>query len=1055
MLTLHQSNRLERLARQLAGLLGQSGATPLRAETVVVQHPGMARWLSLEIAAHLGICANLAFPLPAAFIWQAFRDLLPDVPAVDPYQPGRLAWRIHELLEAFDDNDLNRPLVDYLGDGDEVRRFQLAQQLAVLYDRYLMYRPEWVLAWESGRSAVKGDGWQAELWRHLSQQHPLHWVSLQQQYFSRMSADTEHGLPDRVFIFGVPTLSPGYLEIIRRLATLIDVHLFLLNPCEAHWAEIVSPKTQASLELAGTGAQLYLEVGNPLLASLGRQGRDFFAAINELDPGSEAQFEPAGGEGLLQRLQQQILMLETSDAVGRWDDSISFHLCHGPMREVEVLYDQLLALLEEVPGLTPSEIVVMTPEIDRYAPLIEAVFSEPGDRPAIPFRISDRSLQQGNPLAAALLEILQLPDSRYGVGGILSLLEIPAVQRCFDLDRAALASITDWVTGVAIRWGLDGESKRALGLPPESRNTWLAGLRRLLLGYAMPGDSETLWQGIVPFDTVEGSAGGRLGGLLAFCDAVFGLEQRLGAERTLAEWEVCLLDLIQRFFLPDEESANDADGLREVIHRLALEGLEAGFEGRVSLSLVRHRLRELLESSQTLGFLGGGVSFCALAPMRSLPFRVVCLLGMNDGVFPRRQPEFGFDLMRGEFRFGDRSRRADDRYLFLETLISARERLYISYVGRSQRDNSALPPSVVVDELRDTLRRMIGDDGLQAITRHHPLQPFSPDYFRDLPGIFSYSPQRREAAMRVGQGTAAEQPLLKSPLIGETGMETVTLEALIHFYVNPPRAFARERLMLNLEAAEALPDEREPFALERFDQLDLERCLVESLLRGESSDELSARIDAVGSLPHGHAGRSDFQSMLSRAAALSERVKEIQGDEPPKTLDLDLVLEGVRLSGVLHGVTEGGLLAYSSERLYPYQLLQYWIRHLLLNLSGPAGVNPSTRLLEGDRTGFLRPVHRPGECLSLLLRLYREGHNQPLPFYPATSWAYVEGLGRGDEEKAMERACTKWYGNRQISGDGGKPYNRLLWPQQSLFSPAFQTTAVEVLQPLIDHLEWS
>ncbi|MEJ2589839.1 MAG: exodeoxyribonuclease V subunit gamma [Candidatus Thiodiazotropha sp.] len=1054
MLTLHQSNRLERLARQLACQLEQPAGLPLAQEIVVVQHPGMARWLSLQIATHLGICANLDFPQPAAFIWQVFRAMLPEVPELDRYQPNRLAWRIHALLARVEGESAQQPLTDYLAEGDEVRRFQFAQQLALLFDRYLIYRPEWISTWEEGQSATAGDAWQAELWRQLARETPLHWVRLQQDYFSPAAIRPTDTLPPRVFVFGVPTLSPGYLQIIHHLAEHTDVHLFLLNPCEAHWADIVSPQTQARLELAHAGEQLYLEVGHPLLASLGRQGRDFFAAINELDPGSETAFETAAGDTLLQRLQNQILSLEAPSPGQPADASIAFHICHAPMREVEVLYDQLLDMLEQVPGLAPSEILVMTPEIDRYAPLIEAVFGEPGDRPAIPFRVSDVSLQQGNPLAVALLELLRLPGSRYGVGEMLSLLEVAAVRRRFGLDRAALEAVTEWVSTAAIRWGRDGESKRALDLPPEPRNTWQAGLRRLLLGYAMADPQAHLWHGMLPLDAVEGSASAQLGGLLAFCDAVFELETVLGTPRTPTEWESGLIALSERFFLPEDEADGDAEALREVIHRLTLEAQEAGFDAPVSLGLIRHRLSELLASPNALGFLGGGVNFCALAPMRSLPFRVVCLLGMDDGAFPRRQPAYGFDLMHGQFRFGDRSRRADDRYLFLETLISARDRLHVSYVGRSQRDNKALPPAVVVDELRDTLRQMIGDAGLDGITVAHPLQPFSPDYFRDLPGRFCYSPLRREAALRMGRGRDSERPLLRAALSDTADAAEFTLEALVRFYANPARSFVRERLLLDLEAVEGLPDEREPFTLARFDRADLERRLVEALLRETPEENLFATLDAAGCLPHGQAGRIDFRHMLSRASALSERVQALRGGAVPQALELDLALDGSRLTGRLQALTDSGLLAYTAGRFHPYELLSHWIRHLALNLAAPAGVTPVTQLLEGERAGVLRPVEEPRAQLEILRDHYRQGHNRPLPFYPATAWEYVTGLQTGDEARALARAIGKWDGNRQRAGDGEKPYNRLLWPQHSLFGEAFGDTAVALLQPLIDHLEW-
>lgn len=1056
MLILHQSNRLEHLARRLADLLAQPVGDPLRTEWVVVPHPGMGRWLSLELAASLGVSANIEFPLPAVFIWQIFRQLLEDVPELDRNQPNRLAWRIHGLLSQQDFDRHDSPLSSYLESGDELRCFQLAQELAALYDRYLLYRPEWILAWQQGESAVAGDEWQAELWRALAETEQRHWVSLQQQFFSQPLSGDLSVLPKRVYLFGVPTLSPGYLQILRRLSDLLDVHLFLLNPCAAHWADIVPPRTQARLELTDNAEALYLEVGHPLLATLGRQGRDFFAAINEFDPGSEELFEPPEPHALLARLQHQILNLETPDEGGSVDDSITLHLCHSPMREVEVLYDQLLAMFEALPGLSPNEILVMVPEIDLYAPLIEAVFSEPGDRPAIPYRINDRRLLQRNPLATALLELLDLPGSRYTIGSLLSLLEQPAVQRRFGLEEGALESITQWLVVAGIRWGRDGESKRAWGLPPDDGHTWWAGLRRLLLGYAMPRVSDELWRGILPLDAAEGGAADQLGRLIEFCDRLFGLEDQLATPRTVAEWRDGLLHLARDFFQPDAQTQDQLDELRAMIQQLAEEAGQAGFEGTVSRALIRYRLQALFEGADGRGFLGGGVNCCALAPMRSLPFRVICLLGMNDGVFPRHQPSFGFDLMTNQFRLGDRSRRVDDRYLFLETLISARERLSISYVGYSQRDNSPLPPAVVVDELCDTLRCMTGEAGLAQMIRHHPLQPFSPVYFAQGTDLYSYSEQRREAAMRVGRGQRGDTPLAPAPLQAQQPSEAVEVpaERLIEFFANPPRLFARERLRLTLESLAELPEEREPFELELFERLDNEREMVEALLNGTASASLQARLEASGQLPHGQAGELEFNRMLQQAESMAARLQPLLAGSGRSSHDFDLPLLRSRINGRLNNLVSDGLLAYTTARFYPHQLLRYWIEHLVLNLTKPLLIPPQTRLFEGAREGVFLPPEDAKGLLEKLLEHYWAGQDRPLPFYPATAWAYMEGFSGGDGERAMERARKKWYGNRHQGGDAVKPYNRLLWPGGDCFSPEFGPLCESILGPLMAHLEW-
>ncbi|MET0008765.1 MAG: exodeoxyribonuclease V subunit gamma [Candidatus Thiodiazotropha sp. 6PLUC4] len=1055
MLRLYQSNQLEVLAQQLAQLLSEPVAAPLQKEQIVVQHPGMGRWLSLQIASRLGICANLDFPLPASFLWQLFEKLLPKVPHQDGYQPKSLTWRIHGLLSTQCQRPAYAEVRQYLSQGGELRQFQLAQYLATLFDQYLLYRPDWIQSWQEGDSVISGDQWQADLWQQLVSEDDLHWVTLQQSLFhSVASGELPQEDYPRVSIFGVPTLSPGYLGILQQLSEWMDVHLFLLNPSEAHWAEIVTPEEEARLNLTGTGEELYLDVGHPLLATLGRQGRDFFAAINEMDPGSTELFKIQSDQTLLHQMQNQILALEPPQPGSLPDHSIAMHLCHSPMREVEVLYDQLLAALDELPALRPDEILVMTPEIDRYASLLEAVFSTPGSRPVIPYRISDISMQQTNPIAEALLKILALPGSRYGVNDLLSLLEQPAIRSRFELDEEGFEQITQWIDQAAIRWGRDGANKLDFGLPEEERNTWRAGLRQLMLGYAFPADGEQLWHGIFALDAVEGSSTQWLGGLLAFSDGVFGLDHMLGESASPQQWHARLDDVIEQFFQLDETTEQQLIAVREAIDQMTQEAVAVNFSAPVSLAVVRHRLGEIFKQSLDRGFLGGGVNVCALAPMRSLPFRVIYLLGMNDGVFPRQKNELGFDLMKQEFRSGDRSRRVDDRYLFLETLLSARDRLVISYQGHSQRDNSPMPASVVVEELRDCLTQMVGEAGLAEIIHKHPLQPFSADYFLQQSTLFSFSEEMREAAMRVGRGKAMDRPLIEQPLVAQVDEGVVELDLMIQFFENPQRVFAQERLGLKLDQIERLPEERELFTIESFDRSDLEHQLVDLLLQEYLAEGLFERFDAQGLLPHGNAGKLIFGQMLQQAQTTAGQVRSYQGEWLPEPLEVDIAIDKVRLRGHLRQVNCLGMLAYSTSNLYPNQILKQWIRHLVLNHLQPQGVALETHLLDAKRVGRFKPVEQTEQFLTQLIHAYQKGMNAPLPFYPGTSWRFMEKNPEADREKALQEAEKKWFGNSRNPGDAFKPYNHLLYQGYALNQDAFAETSQTLLQPLLTHLEW-
>ncbi len=1057
MLRLYQSNRLELLSRRLAEIVKYPSRTPLQADTLVVQHPGMARWLALELAKANGICANIRFPLPAAFIWEVFRAFLPVTPHDNRFDPPLLSWRIYQLFEQLTDQPCFEPIRAYLKADDQLRSLQLAERLAGLFDRYLVYRPDWILKWEAGVDAIHGDAWQAELWRSLAAGAEAHWVRLQQQLFD-FQGDPPTGLPERVFLIGLPTLSPGYLEIIQWLSQWCEVHLFLLNPCAEYWTEIVDLKEQARRELVADGQELYLEVGNPLLASLGRQGRDFFAAITEFDSGSEEWFADPGDRSLLPRLQRQILRLETPDQLDlATDDSIAFLVCHSPMREVEVLYDQLLGILAEDSDLTPADILVMTPDIDTYAPLVEAVFAVPGDRPAIPYQVSDLPLSRHNRYATALLELLQLPGSRYGINQLLALLEIPAISRRFDLDENALEQVTAWLEAANIRWGRDGADKAALGLPPESRNTWQAGLERLLLGFAMQAESAQLWHGIAPLNAVEGSSASWLAGLLGFCEAVFSLEQKLNGTRCVADWCERLLQLTEDFFAADTSAEQPLQQVRNAIAQLRETVAAAGFNGAVPLPLVRHCLEQAFSRPATRGFLAGGVNICAMAPMRSLPFRVVCLIGMNDGSFPREQPQLSFDLMSRQFRFGDRSRRADDRYLFLETLISARQRLYISYIGRSLKDNSSQPPSVLVDELRDYLVTLIGTAGLEQITQMHPLQPFSSRYFSGQDRLFSYSSCVREAAQLAGQGREEPQPLVAAPLPPwDKDAHRIGLQQLIDFYTNPARVFARQRLKLQLESGDSLLEEREPFTLERYTGSELEAELVEARQAGRSAETCFQLLDARGVLPHGKPGRRLFDRLFQAAGGMAQRLQALGLDTPLPVLDFALPCGDVTLEGRLQGLYPEGQFAFSVTRFFPHQLLDLWLRHLALCLLRPVDVTLKAYWLEADGAGSFRPVEEPEHWLMQLLDLYRQGLGEPLHFYPGTSWAYAESyLRRGDPLAAQNAAMSKWQGNAWYAGDQAKPYHQLLFADGVLLDQRFASVSLAVFRPLIEHLEAS
>lgn len=1101
MLTVYRGNRLERLADRLAEVVrepvrseGVAGAV-LAAEVVSVHNRGMARWLSMHLSERLGVCANFTFPLPASFLWQTFRRVLDGVPDASPFDPEVLTWRIAKRVGSLPKSKAFADLRGYLEGGGGDRRYELAYRIADAFDRYLVYRPDWIERWEDGKETH----WQAKLWRELSESESApHRVRLQRDFVERLTAAAEisasdsgnpgaappFGLPARVSLFGVAALPPVYLRLVATLARVIDVHLFLLDPCREYWGDIVSDRAIA--RRGGDAEAQYLESGNPLLSSMGGLGRDFLDEVTECEPGRDEEWfeDPANDASMLAIVQSDILNLtrrgdgddEAPRArIARDDDSIAIHSCHGPMREVEVLYDTLLEHFRSDPDLRPSDVVVMTPDIETYAPYIEAVFGTVReDARRIPFSIADRSPGTESPLVDVVLELLELSGSRFDATRVTALLESAAVRRRFGLTEDDLEAIQRWMRETGIRWGIDESSRDALDLPATRDHTWREGLDRMLLGYALPGNSFEMFEDILPYDEIEGGDSAVLGRFLSFATALFDLDTDLGRARDPEAWAVTLSAMIETFLAPDGEEEYEVRRIREAVADFAEFTRRADFDEALGRDAVLAHLRRVLGTPDpAAGFLGGGVTFCAMVPMRSIPFAMVCLLGLDDARYPRARKPIGFDLMARDFRRGDRSGRDDDRYLFLEAILSARQRLWISYVGQNIRDNNAIPPSVLVAELLDVLDRGFVVEGAaddesarSFVTTRHPLQAFSPRYFTGSDErLFSFSREQCEASRLAGHGERAAIEFLRERLpTPDEEWRTISIDGLVRFFANPVRFLVQRRLGLYLGRADAFVEGREPFELDRFKGEDLREKLVE--LRGEVDPEaVLEAVRASGILPQGRVGETVYARVVDAAERFGAQLDAAlagSGDESaPRVapIDVDLVFPDVmragesfgdlRLVGRIDGLRSNGRVEFRAGPPQGRDHTRVWIEHLVLNAAAPADVEPLTRFIHAKGERRLAPVPDAVAHLRSLVTLFQEGLCRPLPFFARTSYAYARKLRHGSEHEAGDSAWRAF--NVGFAPERTNPYIDLVLRDRDPLDAEFRAIAEEVFAPMFEH----
>lgn len=1062
MFYLHQSNRLENLFDALCRIIARPLPDPLAAEQIVVQNQGMAQWLSRMIALRTGISANIQFPLPARFMWDIFDSQLELPEDIHDFDQPVLLWRILGILPDLSRGEVFQTIAGYLqGDVDGRRAYQLADRISNLFDQYLVYRPDMLLEWEKGRE----EGWQALLWRRLSGEGKMHRAHLVQEFREiRQKGKLNAGkLPSRVCLFGISSMAPAYLELIEGISEVTDVYLLHMSPCRQYWEDISSEREMARKRAIWRkqnkeDVSEYYQSGNPLLASFGAVGQEFVRQLAECEIHELEEYSRSDEEYLLGMLQNDILELsdrserdEGKVKLANDDRSIQFHICHSQLREVQVLHDRLLELFELNPGLVPGEILVMAPDIEKYAPAVNAVFNAAGDERTIPWSLADRSFRDEQPLAKAFLTLLDLPTSRVTASEVLSLLETPAILKRFSIQDDDLDTIRSWVRMSGIRWGFDAGHRNEFNLEMSDLHSWSFGLNRMLLGYIC-GDRSDLYRGIAPYPGIAGSEGHLLGELVTFAENLKRWQQLLSGDRTAAEWGLLLQQLLEDFFVP---SASEADEeflivLRETIGDLSSQCHHAGYDEIMSGAVVKNWFGQTLSSSSGgQPFLSGRVTFCNMVPMRSVPFRVICLLGMNDTDYPRSQKPIPFDLMLEKPEIGDRNRRNDDCYLFLEALLSARDVLYISWNGRDQRDNSIRPPSVVVSGLRDYIRQAftVGDKSIdKALTVDHPLQPFSRRCFDGSPGTASYAHEWLPTR------TGGESKFLTHPLPeADEEWRQVDIRQLIRFWSHPVLFFLEERLGLRLREKDDLLEENEPFSFDNLQRYLLLQDSVSRHVAGVDQDEHFAAIRAEGRLAHGSVGENQFRE-CSRVS--KEFVKGILPclTQPLDPVEINYQLGPFTLTGWLEELYSGGCIRYRPAKLQAKDIVSLWIHHLLLNQAAPGGCKLKSLHVARDRTVSLKPVEDPEAELKVLIEQYWQGLCEPLHFFPSTSFAWVAALRKG-KGLEMKEALRSWNGNMYLQGEGEDLAYQIALDGEEVLDHHFEYLATAVFASILNHLE--
>ncbi len=1045
------ANDLEILADHLGEVLRLAPLPPELAETVLVPSDPMRRWVRLALTRRLGVCAGAEFHLPGGF-WGTLAQRAGLVGAGAAFVGDALTWRVYADLAQLGDDPALAPLRRYLADGDAAKRWALSTRIAGQVDLLQRSRGDWLEAWSAGRAAgpVTDDphaAWLADRWRRLvASTTQVDQATAQQVLLRRLrSGAVIDDLPPRLLWIAPGESPPIVLDLVQALAERIHVHLWL-------WSPIPDPIVVRADD-----------AGHPLLHRLGRQGRRWWHELASREAianaWSVAAWHRPTTASALHVVQTDVadqvdLATRTPRPVLAEDDaSLRLHRCHGRRRELEVLHEQLAEAFATMPGLTPGEVAVLMPDPAAYAALLPAVLDRPlPDGRRLPWRLADRSLAQADPLASALVEFLRLAEGRWRRSAVLDLLASAPVRAATGLGEAQLQAAAALLDRAGLRWGLDGDHRRQQAevsahadsdpdftatatatahAHAQDAGTLRGALDRLLLG-VFTGPHDQPIDGTVP---VAGDLAGDddlLARLGIWLDQARALAAPIAGTRTVSAWCGLLRTIVDRLLTGDGADAADPASVRQLIRGL---GECAAFvpDLSVPVAVVRAWLEERLDDAARPGdAVGGTIIVAPIRARRWIPARFIAVLGLDDASHPRRAQAPAFDLVARDPapRSGDRLVRDDDRQLFLDLLLTARDRLHLSWPGVDPVSGTVQEPSICLGELLDTaVRTFAGEPAVirRQLVVEHRLSPFDPIAGRggEPPGSYDRISVRVASALASAAPSARnEPPFLDAPTAGavtppdaEISTGDWSLDDLIRTLANPSRAWLRHGLGLHLPDAVEEPADHEPFALAGLDGWWLTEAAVRGAL-GQGPGCPPARAVADGRLPAGALGLHHLRDLERDVDGLLERI----GPQPGGPLrPLSVQGPGGSVGGRVPPPAEQGLTRWRAGRFRVRDRLALWCTAVWWNAwcdQQPGAITRSVRFVASDAVESLGAVGNAAARLGELIALAEQIRCEPLPLFANASWQAAEVLQRGGEpDEAIDRARKALVGQGETDPD--------------------------------------
>ena len=1022
MINVYYSNKLEKLAEFVAQKIKSSRKSIFEKDLIIVQTDGMSKWLTLKCAEINGAVSGLEFTSPVKYCIDLMTESLdrkyniPDKHA--------LTWIIYKFFNSDDSNTLEyAPVSSYHGD-DSLKMFQLAARCADLFDQYSLYRPDMAVQWDSGNDLFCGEEklpdefkWQYHLWRRVFSEF---------DHRSRLLDDfIKLGKPlvkRKIYLFGITALPDYVIKVYAKAAEFCEIDMYVMNPSPEFWQDVRS-KDAVLYHSLRNGSDGYYEEKNPLLASYGKLSREFFEILydNCAESGNfnedDSVFEEPSTESVLSSIQYDIFSLScgnTANSADKRDSSVLVHVCHSPLREVEVLYDYVLDAIEN--GIKPENIVVMVPDISGYAPFIEAVFSSPeNEAMRLPFTISDRKPSSESGFINAFYNALNFPDNRYSLSAFSGILKSDPVRKKYSINSQAADTAVKWLYDSGTRWGLSGKQRSEDYGIDYSEFSWHDSLKRIIIGYGF-GETENKIGEYIPYSEIEGNSADTFASVLKLFRKLEKFSGAMKQKRSVSDWNGLVSKFIDDVF-DYEDYYRDYSYIKKVMKQIENSANIAEYAAKIDFNVYRYEITRLIDFEMNQrGFISGGITFCQLLPLRSIPFDYIAVLGLNAGEFPRSSNNLGFDLINYKRRKGDRSAKNDDRGLFLESILSARVKLHLSYTGRDAKTNEQIPPSGILDEFINYLKEYYPN---HDFLRQHALKGFSEKYYDGKDNrYFSYFSNRiiRSSARDIERPDFTTNA---SCLLNES-VVNITPEMFAEFFCDPMRYYFEKKCGIRYEKISSADYDSEPLFFTISDKKDYGRKIESYIKKGYGYSEIKRILSESMMMPAGHYSEAAFEIITEEYGNIFNYISNNLNGYINDRIAIDIAILKLSINGlceIYRGKDESRAVFMSYSRDSVYYETKAWIYNIMLSLVSDV----KTVLVKKDNTDYEVPsIHRSsaGELIKSLAEVYMDYLDNPYYIVPAavkSKWvddedefirAYYSEIGKTPDSFRMDKTIV-------------------------------------------------